>query len=60
MKSFEQLARAAFEAHTKEMERQGAFTPPYRKPAWDELLSEFQQGWIAAVKQIIAEMAVVH
>lgn len=42
-KSFEQLARTAFEAHTKEMERQGAFTPPYRKPAWEELQPEFSR-----------------
>jgi malonyl CoA-acyl carrier protein transacylase len=60
MKSFEQLARAAFEAHIKEVERQGAFTAPYRKPAWEELQPEFKQGWIAATKQIVAEMATVH
>lgn len=61
MKSFEQLARAAFEAHVKEVDQQGCFVSPgLCKPTWEELDPRFKQGWIAAAKQLWAEMATVH
>lgn len=60
MKSFDQLAQTAFEAHVKEVERQGAFTGPFKKPSWDQLKPEFKQGWIAAAKQLWAEFAAIH
>ena len=60
MKSFEQLAQAAFEAHVKEMEHQGAFNAQFLKPSWDNLQPQFKQGWVAAAKQLWAEFAAIH
>jgi hypothetical protein len=61
MKSFEQLARSAFDAHVKEVDRLGGFSAPgLRKPEWHELEPQYKQGWIAAAKQLWAEMAAVH
>jgi hypothetical protein len=57
MKSFEQLGQVAFEAHVKEVERQGGFKAPFRKPQWSELQPEFRQGWIAAAKQLWDEFS---
>lgn len=60
MKSFEQLAQSAFEAHLKEVERQGRFYAGLKKPGWNELSPDLQQGWIAAAKQLWAEFAAMH
>lgn len=60
MKSFEQLAQEAFEAHVAEVERQGAFKGHFRKPAWHELQPEFKAGWLAAVKQLWHSFTTIH
>lgn len=56
MKSFEQLARSAYTAHSKELyHRIGVNSRP-----WDDLANSERECWIAAAKQIVAEMATVH
>lgn len=60
MKSYEQLAKEAFEAHVAEMERQGAFRGLYTKPSWAEIQPEFKQGWVAAVKHLWAQFSNTH
>lgn len=56
MKSFEQLAASAYAAHGKELQaligvsqRDWATLPPSEKACW-----------IAAVKQVVAEVAAIH
>lgn len=55
MKSFDQLAQAAYEAYRKEMARKGEYVV-----LWDALLESEQEAWIAAAKQLWAEFAAMH
>lgn len=56
MKSYTQLAKAAYEAHAAAEERQlgGASEP------WQHLTPAEQECWIATAKAIAAELATVH
>lgn len=56
MKSFEQLAQAAYEAHRKEFAKQRGMIPP----PWERLEAEWHACWIAAVKQVVAEVSAIH
>lgn len=58
MKSFEQLARSAHEAFLKERKAQGSTGTEYI--GWETLPLQQRSAWIAAAKQIVAEMATVH
>lgn len=60
MKSFDQLAQAAFEAHVKEMTRNGAFNGLHPKPNWAQLEPEWKAGWVEVAKQLWAEFAAMH
>lgn len=56
MKSFAQLAQAAYEAHEQEViKRNGG--EPY---PWARLDPEWQACWIAAVKQVVADVSAIH
>jgi len=56
MKSFDQLAQSAYEAHAKELHRRiGVNARP-----WADLPPSERECWIAAVKQLWAEFAVIH
>lgn len=58
MKSFEQLARSAFEAFLKERKRLGSTSTDYNN--WESLTENQRAPWIAVAKQLWAEMATVH
>lgn len=58
MKSYEQLARSGYEAFLKERKRQGSNSTDH--VGWDILSPQQKATWIAAAKQIVAEMATVH
>ncbi|QDL53127.1 hypothetical protein [Rhodoferax aquaticus] len=60
MKTFDQLAQAAFEAHVKEMANNGAFDQLHPKPNWAQLEPEWKAGWVAVAKQLWAEFAAIH
>lgn len=56
MKSYEQIAQAAYQAHAKELNKLiGVNARP-----WAELPPTEKSCWIAAVKQAAAELALVH
>ena len=55
MKTFEQLAQAAFDAHVEEMYCQGAFNGLFQKPSWNKLQPAFKKGWGAVVEKLWAE-----
>lgn len=59
MKSFEQLAKSAYEAHCLKFIEQdiGRGTS---LPAWGRLETKWQACWIAAVKQVAAEVQAIH
>lgn len=56
MKSFEQLAQSAYQAHTKELQKRIGVNAP----AWEKLETTDRECWIAAAKQLWAEFAAVH
>ena len=58
MKSYEQIAKAMFEAFLKERKRQGSNSTDYNH--WESLDTDGQACWIAAAKQAAAELALVH
>ncbi len=60
MKSYEQLAKEAFEAHVAETERQGGFKGIYAKPTWAEIHPAFKQGWVAAAKHLWTQFSTTH
>ena len=53
MKTFEQLAQSAYQAHTKELQRRIGVSAP----EWDKLALTERDCWIAAVKQLWAEFS---
>lgn len=56
MKSFEQLAQSAYQAHEKELQRRiGVNARP-----WSELPASEKACWEAAARQLWAEFAAVH
>ncbi len=55
MKSFEQLARSGYEAYRKQTTLNGEYAV-----VWDALLEREQEAWLAATKQIVAEVAALH
>ena len=58
MKSFENIARAMYEAFLKERKRQGSKSTDYLD--WG-LLNDGQRAcWVAAARQAAAELALVH
>lgn len=58
MKSFEQLARSGYAAYCKQA---GGVTFDGKPlPTYDQLGLERQLCWVAAARQIVAEMAAVH
>ncbi|WP_168224814.1 hypothetical protein [Rhodoferax aquaticus] len=56
MKTFDQLAQAAYEAHTKELQR----LIGVNAPAWEKLPHSDRACWAAAAKQLWAEFAAIH
>jgi hypothetical protein len=59
MKSFDQLAQAAYEASRKRAIQLGIRATD-ESPAWDKLSQDCQECWIAATKQLWAEFAAMH
>ena len=60
MKSYAQLAQAAYEAYRKQaiaLDEEGLAA---HAETWAELEPTTQACWLAAVKQVVAEVAVVH
>lgn len=55
-KSYEQLAKSAYEAHAKELHRRIGVNAP----TWDKVQPSDRECWIAAAKQVAAELALVH
>jgi len=53
MKSFEQLARSAYEAHAKELQRRIGVSAP----AWDKVPASDRACWEAAARQLWAEFS---
>lgn len=63
MKSFEQLAQAAFDAHYKEAMRSanGKDVGSDRSLAiWQAMGHDSRECWLAVARKIVAEMAAVH
>lgn len=61
MKSFEQIAQAAYAAFTKQAERtdvDGLVIGPLLD--WEDMHEIERQCWVEATKQIAAELALVH
>jgi len=56
MKSFEQLAQSAYQAHAKELQRRIGVNAR----EWDSLPPSERECWIAAARQLWAEFAAVH
>lgn len=57
MKSFEQLARAAFETYKK---KRCPLLPADQTSSWEQLDEATRDAWRAVARQIVAEMATVH
>ena len=55
MKSLEQLAQRAYEAHAKKFAELRGMTPP----PWARLEAEWKACWIAAVSQVAADLSTV-
>lgn len=58
MKSYEQLARTAFEAFVKERKRLVSHGTDHTN--WEFMTETQRAPWIAVAKQLWAEMAAVH
>jgi hypothetical protein len=61
MKSYEQLAVAAYQAYCKQYggkELDGSRVVDM--PAWGDLDPQKQEAWHAAVKQVVADYAAIH
>lgn len=56
MKSFVQLAQSAYEAHCKKFTEQSGMATP----TWARLEDEWKACWVAAVQQVVAEVAAIH
>ena len=56
MKSFEQIAKAMFMAHEKELRS----STQRELLTWDELPQARRDAWIAAARQAAAELALMH
>lgn len=56
MRSFEQLAQVAYQAHTQELQRRIGVNAP----SWERLAKSDRECWIAAVRCLWAEFALVH
>lgn len=59
MKSFEQLAKSAYEAHCKTFfeKNLGRGIAP---PVWAFLGASWQACWIAAAKKVVEEVQAIH
>ena len=55
MKSFEELARAAFLAYEKSVRQR-----PQSLREWELLHSEIKQHWLAVAKELAAQLANIH
>jgi hypothetical protein len=53
MRTFEQLAQSAYQAHTKELQKRIGVSAP----EWDKLPATDRECWIAATKQLWAEFS---
>ncbi|MDO8769552.1 MAG: hypothetical protein Q7K57_12780 [Burkholderiaceae bacterium] len=58
MKTFEQLAASAYHAYSKQAGGKDYVHHPL--PTYDKLSPEMQACWVAAVKQVAAEIAAIH
>jgi hypothetical protein len=58
VESYEQLARSAYQAALAERKRQGPTFTAYG--CWNTLTPHQQAIWIAAVKQVAADIAALH
>jgi transcriptional regulator of met regulon len=58
MKSFDQLAKIAYDAYCKQAGGKTFDGKPL--PTFDELGAERQSCWIAAAKQLWSEFSVIH
>jgi hypothetical protein len=58
MKTFEQLAQSAYKAFCKQFGPLANDEHPH--PTWDELGPLSKSSWIAAAKQVAAEIAAIH
>jgi hypothetical protein len=56
MKSFEQLAQSAYQAHAKELQK----CIGVNARAWDKLEHSERECWIAAARQLWAEFTLIH
>ncbi len=57
-KSFDQLARTAYEAYRKEARGKTSDGKPL--PTFEELSVDRQECWIAVARQLLAEFAAFH
>lgn len=56
MKSFQQLAKVAYEVHEREV-----IKPNGGKPyPWEELDPQLQASWVKAMQAVVAELVSVH
>ena len=55
MKSFQQLAQGAYEAHGKELHKLIGVSVP----AWEKLAPTEQACWVKAMQQVVAEVAAI-
>lgn len=63
MKSYDQLAASAYAAYLKSAYDQQKLNPNLwikEQPAWEALIPEMQECWLAAARQLWAEFAAVH
>lgn len=57
MKSFKQLAKAAYEAGQQSMQAQKLSTLPH--PPWAQLPPSSQRVWVEVARAVVQEMATV-
>lgn len=60
MKSFEQLAQAAYAAYCKKAQRNDQEGLAGHALSWEDLDEGTRQCWIEAARQIVAEAALIH
>lgn len=60
MKSYEQIAQAAYAAYCKHAQRIDTEGLAGHALSWEQLDEGTRQCWVAAVKQTAAELALVH